>query len=145
MTKGQRANAIPCYTGSDSARCRHAGAEVMTNQDETPGDNPLPGDDPAKDFPRPSLLEVLDRAGTAGEALKLLAAACPGTPHGEILAALDEHAAALRRKAAEMTDEAASVERLCAVLAELVQRLGEGGEQPSSDRQGPDEPPVTAR
>ena len=42
----------------------------------------------------------------------MLAAACPGTPHAEILAALGEHAAALRRKAAEMTDEAAAVERL---------------------------------
>ncbi len=114
----------------------------MTNQDETPAADPPPGDDPAGGFPRSSLLEVLERAGTAGEALKMLAAACPGTPHAEILAALDEHAAALRRKAAEMTDEAASVERLCAVLAELVQRLGEGGGQASSDRQGPNQPPV---
>ncbi len=98
----------------------------MTNQDQTPaadpppGDNPPPGDDPAGDFPQPSLLEILDRAGTAGEALEVLAAACPGTPHAEILAALDEHAAALRRKAAEMTAAAAAGERLSAVLAELV-------------------------
>ena len=61
----------------------------MTNQDEPPSDGPPPGDDPAGDFPRPSLLEVLERAGTAGEALEILAAACPGTPHAEILAALD--------------------------------------------------------
>ncbi len=114
----------------------------MTNQDETLAADPPPGDDPAGDFPRPSLLEVLERAGTAGEALEILAAACPGTPHAEILVALDEHAAALRRKAAEMTDEAAAIERLSAVLAELVRRLDEGGGQPPSDRQGPDEPPV---
>ncbi|MCH8154244.1 MAG: hypothetical protein IH786_03095 [Proteobacteria bacterium] len=115
----------------------------MTNQDEPPSDGPPPGDDPAGDFPRPSLLEVLERAGTAGEALEILAAACPGTPHAEILAALDEHAAALRRKAAEMTDEAAAVERLSAVLAELVRRLGEGAaRQPASDRQSPNQPPV---
>ncbi len=121
----------------------------MTDQDETPGDRPPPGDgpesgdNPAGDFPRPSLLDVLDRAGTAGEALEILAAACPGTPHAEILAALDEHAAALRRKAAEMTGEAAAVERLSAVLAELVRRQGEGAAgQPASDRQGPDQPPV---
>ncbi len=115
----------------------------MTNQDETPGAEPPPGEDLAGDFQQPSLLEVLERAGTAGEALKILAAACPGTPHAEILAALDEHAAALRRKAAEITDEAAAVERLSAVLAELVRRLGEGAAgQPASDRQGPDQPPV---
>ncbi len=121
----------------------------MTDQDETPatdppaGDGPESGDNPAGDFPRPSLLDVLDRAGTAGEALEILAAACPGTPHAEILAALDEHAAALRRKAAEMTGEAAAVERLCAVLAELVRRQGEGAAgQAASDRQGPDQPPV---
>ncbi len=116
----------------------------MTNQDETPGDDPPPGDDPAGDFPRPSLLEVLERAGTAGEALKILAAACPGTPHAEILVALDGTAAALRRKAAEMTDEAAAVERLSAVLVELVRRLDEGAAgQPASDRQGPNRPPVS--
>ncbi len=121
----------------------------MTDQDETPGDGPPPGDgpesgdDPAGDFPQPSLLDVLERAGTAGEALEILAAACPGTPHAEILAALDEHATALRRKAAQMTGEAAAVERLGAVLAELVRRLGEGtGGQAASDRQGPDQPPV---
>ncbi len=121
----------------------------MTNQDEPPSDGPPPGDDPesgdgpAGDFPRPSLLEVLERAGTAGEALEILAAACPGTPHAEILVALDEHAAALRRKAAEMTDEAAAVERLSAVLAELVRRLGEGAaRQPASDRQSPNQPAV---
>ncbi len=115
----------------------------MTNQDETPGDGPPPGDDPAGDFPRPSLLEVLERAGTAGEALEILAAACPGTPHAEILVALDGHAAALRRKAAEMTDEAAAVERLSAVLVELVRRLDDGAAgQPASDRQGPNRPPV---
>ncbi len=120
----------------------------MTDQDETPGDRPPAGDgpesgdDPAGDFPLPSLLDVLDRAGTAGEALEILAAACPGTPHAEILAALDEHAAALRRKAAEMTGEAA-VERLSAVLAELVRRQGEGAAgQAASDRQGPDQPPL---
>ncbi len=118
----------------------------MTNQDESPSDGPPPGDDPAGDFPRPSLLEVLERAGTAGEALKMLAAACPGTPHAEILAALDENAAALRRKAAEMTGEAAAVERLSAVLAELVRRLVEGAAgQPASDRLGPDEPPVPSQ
>ncbi len=122
----------------------------MTDQDETPGDRPPAGDGPesgdhpAGDFPRPSLLEVLERAGTAGEALKILAAACPGTPHAEILAALDEHAAALRRKAAEMTGEAAAVERLSAVLAELVRRQGAAG-QAASDRQGPDQPPVLAK
>ena len=99
----------------------------MTNQDQTPAADPPPGDDPAGDCPWPSLLEILDRAGTAGEALEVLAAACPGTPHAEILAALDEHAA---------------VDRLSAVLAELVRRLGEGGGQPSSDRQGPNQPPV---
>ncbi len=115
----------------------------MTNQDEPPSDGPPPGDDPAGDFPRPSLLEVLERAGTAGEALEILAAACPGTPHAEILVALDEHAAALRRKAAEMTGEAAAVERLSAVLAELVRRLGEGAAgQPASDRQSPNQPAV---
>ncbi len=120
----------------------------MTNQDETPaadpppGDDTPPGDDPAGDFPQPSLLEVLDRAETAGEALEMLAAACPGTPHAEILATLDEHAAVLRRKAAEMTDEAAAVERLSAVLAELVRRLDEGGGQAPSDRQGPNQPPA---
>ncbi len=115
----------------------------MTNQDETLAADPPPGDDPAGDFPRPSLLDVLERAGTAGEALEILAAACPGTPHAEILAALDEHAAALRRKAAEMTGEAAAVERLSAVLAELVRRQGEGAAgQAASDRQGPDQPPV---
>ncbi len=90
----------------------------------------------------PFLSEVLERAGTAGEALKLLAEAYPGTPHAEILAALEAHAAALRRKAAEMTGEAAAVERLSAVLEELVRRLDEGGGQPSSDRRGPNEPPV---
>ncbi len=74
-----------------------------------------------------TLFEALERAGTAGEALKVLGAAYPGTPHADILAALDEHAAALRRKAAEVTDEAAAVERLSAVLAELVRRLGESG------------------
>ncbi len=100
------------------------------NQDETPATHSPPDDDPAEDFPRPSLLEVLDRAGTAGEALKALAAACPGTPHAEILAALEEHAAALRRKAAEMTDEAAAVEQLCAVLAELVRRLARAAGNP---------------
>ncbi len=63
-----------------------------------------------------------------------MAAACPGTPHAEILVALDEHAVALRREAAEMTDEAAAVERLSAVLAELVRRLDEGDVQtPSSE------------
>ncbi len=119
----------------------------MTDQDETPGDRPSPGDEPksgdgpAGDFPGPSLLEVLERAGTAGEALKILAAACPGTPNAEILVALDEHAVALRRKAAEMTGEAAAVERLSAVLAELVRRQGAAG-QAASDRQGPDQPPV---
>jgi uncharacterized membrane protein YccC len=117
----------------------------MMNQDETPAAPSPPDDGLAEDFPRPSLLEVLNRAGTAGEALKALAAACPGTPHAEILAALEEHAAALRREAAEMTDEAAAVEQLCAVLAELVRRLGEGGGQASCDRHGPDQPPVTAR
>ncbi len=118
----------------------------MTNQDETLAADPPPGDDPAGDFPRPSLLEVLERTGTAGEALEILAAACPGTPHAEILVALDEHAVALRREAAEMTDEAAAVERLSAVLAELVRRLGEGAAgQPASDRQGPDEPPVPSQ
>ncbi len=114
----------------------------MTNQDETPAADPPPGDDPAGDFLQPSLLEVLDRAETAGEALEMLATACPGTSHAKILAALDEHAAALRRKAATMTDEAAAVERLSAVLAELVRRLDEGGGQASSERQGPNEPPV---
>jgi hypothetical protein len=69
----------------------------MMNQDETPAAPSPPDDGLAEDFPRPSLLEVLNRAGTAGEALKALAAACPGTPHAEILAALEEHAAALRR------------------------------------------------
>ncbi len=118
----------------------------MTNQDETPAADPPSGDDLAGDvlpsLPS-SLLEVLERAGTAGEALKVLGAAYPGTPHADILAALDEHAAALRRKAAEMTDEAAAVERLSAVLAELVRRLGEGAAgQPSSDRQGRNQPPV---
>ena len=115
----------------------------MTDQDETPGDGPESDDGPAGDFPLPSLLEVLERAGTAGEALKILAAACPGTPNAEILVALDEHAAALRRKAAEMTGEAAAVERLSAVLAELVRRLGEGAAgQAASDRPGPDRPPL---
>ncbi len=108
----------------------------MTTHDQTPaadpppGDNPPRGDDPAGDFPQPSLLEILERAGTAGEALEVLAAACPGTPHAEILAALDEHAA---------------VERLSAVLAELVRRLDEGGGQASSDRQGPNQPPLLAK
>jgi hypothetical protein len=114
-------------------------------QDETSAAPSPPENDPAEDFPRPSLLEILDRTGTAGEALKALTAACPGTPHADILAALEEHAAALRRKAAEMADEAAAVEQLCAVLAELVRRLGEGGGQASCDRQGSDQPPVTAR
>jgi hypothetical protein len=116
----------------------------MMNQDETPAVHSPPDDDMAEDFLRPSLLEIFHRGGTAGEALKVLAAACPDAWHAEILVALDEHAAALRRKAAGMTDEAVAVESLCAVLAELVRRLGEGGGQPSSDRQDPDEPPVTS-
>jgi hypothetical protein len=81
----------------------------------------------------PSLSEVLERAGTAGEALQLLIEAYPGTPHAEILAALDAHAAELRRKAAEMTGEAAAVERLSTVLEELVLRLSEGGAERAPD------------
>ncbi len=100
----------------------------MTENDETERNAP------AEAGEAPSLSEVLERAGSAGEALKLLAEACPGTPNAEILAALEAHAAELRRKAAEMTGEAAAVERLSAVLEELVRRMGEGGGQaPSSE------------
>ncbi len=40
---------------------------------------------------------------------------------------------------------AAAVERLSAVLAELVRRLDEGGGQAASDRQGPNQPPPGLR
>ncbi len=114
----------------------HSGAEVMTENDETERSAP------AEVGGAPSLSEVLERAGSAGEALKLLAEACPGTPQAEILAALEAHAAELRRKAAKMTGEAAAVERLSAVLEELIRRLGEGGGQAASDRQGPNQAPA---
>ncbi len=117
------------YPGAEGS-VAHSDAEVRTDKDETERTAP------AEAGGAPSLSDVLERAGTAGEALDMLAAACPGTPHAEILAALDEHASALRREAAEMTGEAAAVERLSAVLAEVVRRLGEG------DGQGPTEPPV---
>jgi uncharacterized membrane protein YccC len=103
----------------------------MTDRDETEQSAP------AEAGEAPSLTEVLKRAGTAGEALRLLAEACPGTPQTEILAALEGHAAELRRRAAEMTGEAAAVERLSAVLEELIRRLGEvGAEQAPDDGEG---------
>ena len=63
----------------------------MTENDETERSAP------AEAGGAPSLSEVLERAGSAGEALELLAEACRGMPQAEILAALETHAAELRR------------------------------------------------
>ncbi len=95
----------------------------MTDKDET-GDGAA-----AETGGSRALTEVLERAGTAGEALRLLGEVYPGAQPAEILAAIEEHAGALRRKAAEMTGEVATIERLSAVLEELVRRLDDDDQE----------------
>ena len=91
--------------------------QVMTDKGET-GDGAATETGGSR-----SLTEILERAETAGEALGLLGEFYPGAQPAEILAALEAHASALRRRAAEMTGEVAAIERLNAVLEELVRRL----------------------
>ncbi len=93
-------------------------ADKSADTDETPA---AAGGSPAA-VPPATVKRILEEAETAGEALKRLGAASPGTPPAQILAALEAHAAALREKAAALGEEAAAVERLAAVLRELMRR-----------------------
>lgn len=76
------------------------------------------GAEPSRD-----LVEALLRAGSAGEALGLLRRRDPERSAGEILPWLAGCADALRREAAARTAEAESLERLHAVLAEILRRV----------------------
>ncbi len=84
--------------------------------------------DTRDDHTAAQLADAFAQAETASDALRILAETYPGLSAAEVVTILSDHARGLRREAGTLVAEAARMERLQAVLAEILQRVAAGNE-----------------